>query len=219
MKNIPVFMSGGGTATIILQEVPKSGKAYVILQTIIPECLDTLLNDCKQFCIGAGAKIVYVSDGKKKLPLPHCYDLLVLTAPLPVTRDYRPIRLIPLTEETGMTYISIYNLCFEGVSHALSYDRQQLKRIEAMQQRAYLAVDENGDYIGIGELHEGELAAVAVVPEARGIGTDLTCTLLSLLEGNEVMLTVVSDNARALHMYEKLDFHVHDIESSWYLLN
>ena len=34
MKNIPIFTAVNGTASLILQEIPISGKAYVILRSV-----------------------------------------------------------------------------------------------------------------------------------------------------------------------------------------
>ena len=36
MNNIPVFTGQGGTATLILREIPVSQRAYILLRTVLP---------------------------------------------------------------------------------------------------------------------------------------------------------------------------------------
>ena len=216
MKNIPVFMSPAGTATLILQEIPRSGRAFILLQTIVPEGLQQLTADAKKFCQDCGAKEIFISNAREKLPFSPAYDILILTVQKDSLPAGRPVTLQPLSQENAELYISIYNRCFEGISHAVSYDRSQIRRIKAQDQQAFIACSADGSPAGIGELHGNELAAVAVLPEYRGMGKALTLSLLALCPGPEIILTVASDNQRALGLYEKLEFHVKEIESRWY---
>jgi GNAT superfamily N-acetyltransferase len=220
MNNIPVFIGQNGTATLILREIPFSGKAYVLLRTVLPDCLSGLIQECGDFCRQCGAVAIFVSreDDRAPLPLPHAYDILQLAVQKASLPSGSPVTLRPMDETNDMEFLRIYNRCFQTVSHALSYDRGQLKRIYRSGQQAFLAVDADGSYWGIGELHGSELAAVGLLPEYRGRGYDLTLSLLSLCPGPELTLTVASDNDPALGLYDKLGFHVTGIESSWYCL-
>ena len=83
-------------------------------------------------------------------------------------------------------------------------------------QRAFLALDEKDRPYGIGELHGDELAAIAVLPNHRGTGTDLAISLLKLCPGEDLKVTVASDNDAAMHLYEKLGFHLAGVESKWF---
>jgi GNAT superfamily N-acetyltransferase len=220
MKNIPVFLSQSGTATLILREIPFSGKAYVLLRTILPDCLSSLLQECGDFCRQCGAETIYVSSeaGKTPLPISHAYDILLLSVQKDGLPSGTPFPLVPMDENNDSIYLRLYNQCFQNVSHALSYDREQLRRIYRSGQQAFIALSEDGTPCGMGELHGNELAAVGLLPEYRGRGYDLTLSLLSHCEGPEITLTVASDNAPALGLYDKLGFHVTGIESSWYSL-
>lgn len=219
LNNIPVYFSSGGTATLILREIPYSGRAYILLRTLFPDSLDAAVRDCVNFCVQCGAGRCFVSlDGATEpLPLPHAYDILRLhcnKADLPTPAA--PVPLIPITPENDSHYLRIYNRCFAEVSHALFYDRGQLQRIYREGQSAFLALAPDGAPCGIGELHGNELAAVALLPEYRGRGTDLTLALLEHCPGPEITLTVASDNGPALALYDRLGFRVTATESSWY---
>ena len=202
-------MAQGGTASLVLTEIPHRTTAYILLRTVLPGQLENLIAECAGFCRSCGAEQVLVSREQESLPLPHAYDLLHLRVdksnlPSPETS----VPLIPINPDNDVIYQRIYNLCFQSVSHALTYDRAQLQRIYQLAQQAFLAMDENGNPCGIGELHGNELAAVGLLPEYRGQGRsrDLMLTLLSLCPGPEL----------TLRLYDNLGFTVCGRDSIWY---
>ena len=220
MNNIPVFTGQGGTATLILREIPVSGRAYVLLRTVLPHMEQALTTECASFCRMCGAEQVFAAweDGSLDF-LPHAYNIMLLHVEKSTLPAGKPVRLIPMTPDNDSIYQRIYNRCFFHVSHALSYDRGQIQRIYREGQQAFLALDAQDKPYGIGELHGNELAAVAVLPKYRGTGTDLTLALLALCPGTDLTVTVASDNDAALHVYEKLGFRVKGVESRWYQLD
>lgn len=217
MNNIPMFLSQGGTASLVLREIPYSGKAYVLLQTVIPDRLPMMIEECCGFCKTCGAQQIFFSWKDGSLPLPKDHDILNLTVQKSALPLGTPVSLQPICEANDSIYISIYNKCFSNVSNAAFYDRKQIQRIYLLHQQAYIALTEAGTPFGIGELHENELAAIGVLPEYRGQGFDLALSLMERCPGPEITLTVASDNTAALRLYEKLGFHVSGIASSWYL--
>lgn len=217
MNNIPVFTAQGGTATLILREIPISEKAYILLRTVLPGMEEALVTECASFCGMCGAKQIFAewADGDLSF-LPHAYDIYRLHVERSALPAGKPVTLTPMTPENDAIYQRIYNRCFLGVSHALSYDRGQIQRIYREHQPAFLALDEKHKPYGIGELHGDELAAVAVLPKFRGMGTDLAIALLNRCDGEDLKVTVASDNDAAMHLYEKLGFHLSGVESKWY---
>lgn len=219
MNNIPVYVSPGGTATLILREIPHQKTAYILLRTVLPGRLPELIQDCLSVCRGFGAERCLLSceDPSITVPLPHAYDILSLRvqkdALPPLTA---PMDLIPISPENDSIYQRIYNQCFRTVSHALTYQKDQLERIYRSGHLAFLAQTPEGIPCGMGELHGNELAAVGLLPEYRGQGKRLTLSLLAHCPGPEITLTVVSDNERALHLYDTLGFTVSGKESTWY---
>lgn len=221
MNNIPVYFSSGGTASLILREIPFSGRAYILLRTFFPGSLNTLVKDCCDFCRDAGAKECYISsaDGDTLSGYPHAYDIYYMVGKKalfpPVSGEFT---LRELTKDNEKTYLEVYNRCFSGTSHAAGYDYGQLQRIYRTGQKAFLAYTPEGELCGMGELHDNELAAVGLLPEFRGKGlsSGLTLSLLQHCPGEEITLTVVSDNDAAIALYESLSFRISKIESHWY---
>lgn len=219
MNNIPVYISQGGTATLILREIPHKKTAYILLRTVLPKKLPQLLTDCISTCREFGAEHCFVSaeDPSIEIPLPHAYDILFLRVQkadlLPLET---PMELVPISPENDSIYQRIYNRCFQDVSHALTYEKDQLTRIYREEHQAFLAKAPDGTPCGMGELHGNELAAVGLLPEYRGRGKALTLSLLARVPGPEITLTVVSDNERALGLYAALGFTVTGKESTWY---
>ena len=216
MNNIPVFLSQWGTATLILREIPYKKTAYILLRTITD--LDLLTQECAAFCRECGAEQCFVSAADSQVLLAGAPDYVLLRmtaekASLP--RLENPFRLEPLCPDNEDLYISLYNRCFRTVTNAATYDKRELQRVYRMGQQAYVAWLE-GEPCGMGELHESELAAVGLLPEFRGKGKYLTLALLDRCPGPEISLTVVSDNARALALYEKLGFQTESVVSKWY---
>ena len=217
MNNIPVFTVQGGTATLILREIPVSQKAYILLRTVLPGMEENLVTECASFCRMCGAEQIFASWEDGDLPfLSPAYEIYLLHVEKSALPEGKPVQLTPMTPENDAIYQRIYNRCFLSVSHALSYDRGQIARIYREGQRAFLALDENDRPYGIGELHGDELGAVAVLPKYRGKGTDLAVSLLKLCPGEDLHVTVASDNEAAMHLYEKLGFHLAGVESRWY---
>lgn len=219
MNNIPVYVSPGGTATLILREIPHKKTAYILLRTTLAGKLPELTEDCVRVCREFGAEHCYLSaeDPSITPPLPHAYDILRLrvqkdTLPPPVC----PMGLVPMSPANDSIYQRIYNRCFREVSHTLTYEKDQLERIYREGHQAFLAMAPEGIPCGMGELHGNELAAVALLPEYRGRGRDLTLSLLARCPGPELTVTVVSDNERALNLYDALGFTVTGKESAWY---
>ena len=220
MNNIPLYFSSGGTATLILREIPYSGRAFILIRTLLEDGLSALMEETRRFCMECGAKTCYISyaDAPKALPLRHAYDILKLHIHKEELPSDLSLSLIPMTTENEREYMNIYNVCFQGSSHAMTYDYGQLQRIYRSGQKAFLAAMPDGSICGIGELHDNELAAIALLPEFRGNGRHLALALMQHCPGPEITLTVSSDNDAALALYDKLGFRVYETESSWYFL-
>ena len=219
MKNIPVFLSTGGTASLILKEIPHRGIAYVLLRTV--RDLSVLLEECAGFCRSCGAERVFVSRETEPLPLLHAMDMLLLhgdkTKFPTVTSE---VRLEAIGPENDAIFQRIYNICFQNVSNAATYESADIRRIYREAQLAFIALTEEGIPFGMGELHGNELAAIGILPEYRGQGRsrDLTLALLNHCPGPQVELTAASDNEAALALYDSLGFIVAKKLSAWYVL-
>lgn len=219
MNNIPVYLSQGGTATLILREIPHKQTAYIILRSFLPQMLPLMIQDCVSFCKNCGAErcLLSTADPKVSLTLPKAYEIFYMRAQKDLLPPcITPVCLAPMAPENESIYQRIYNRCFRDVSHALTYEQEQLERIYREGQQAFVALTPDGCPCGMGELHGNELAAVGLLPEFRGQGKALTLSLLAQCPGPELTLTVVSDNERAIGLYEALGFTITGTESVWY---
>lgn len=217
MKNIPIFTGSTGTASLILEEIPYHRRAYVTPHSVLPGGMETLLAECRSFCVQAGAERVLVSADEPLDFLPHVHDMLELACrktDLPPLDA--PVALERVTEKNGEAFLRCYNKLFSTLDNAASYTRAKLKCLLA-EREAYFAL-RGGTRAGIGELGQNELRAVGVLPAFRGLGYPLTLTLLRRLDGPVLTLCVSSSNKRALNLYDRLGFHVRGTLSRWYLL-
>ena len=90
MRNIPVFMAEGGTASLILREIPHRAIAYIRLLTV--RDLPALAAECAAFCRGCGAETVLLTRGAEPLEgFSHAYDTLRLH----VSKDMLPSPAVP----------------------------------------------------------------------------------------------------------------------------
>lgn len=216
MKDIPVFTTAAGTASLILREIPYKKTAFVHMRSVLPGGMEAALDDCRIFCVQAGAEHVLVS-AEQPLALPPGYDMLELSRPksgLPVPGE--PVALEPLTRQNAAVYQTIYNRLFTPLPNAATCNEAELTRL-LTSGTAFLALVD-GKTAGIGETEKNELRVVGVLPEYRGLGRRLTLTLLEMLDGPELILCVSSANERALRLYSGLGFRTRRVLSRWYRL-
>lgn len=217
MKNIPIFTSAGGTATLILREVPPTGRAYVILQTHLRGYEPVQIQECAAFCRTAGAREVYVScaDGAA-LALPHSHDMLRLQ--LRRGQLEAPGRSLQLesvqSSDDRALYLKHYNRRFAPIPNAAQADLRSLERAEADGTRHWLLRAADGRLVGLGAVQDNRLEAVASLQP--GWGRDLSCTLLAETCGPVLELTVCSSNLPAMRLYQSLGFTQCDVLSRWY---
>lgn len=217
MKDIPIFTSPFGMATLILREIPTKQYAYVMVRSHQEGKLPQLLEECRAFCAMAGAVHVLATADEPLDFLPHVHDMLAFTCrrealPPPL----RPVELAPVTAENGAQFLALYNRLFYPVINAATYTQTDLTRVLEKGQ-AYLALV-GGQVAGLGELTESELCAIAVAPEFRGLGHRLALTLFARMSCEVVHLRVSSANEGALRLYGRLGFDRSSVLSRWYRL-
>lgn len=215
MRNIPMFTAANGMASLILREIPYSGRAYVMVRSVWNDRTEAFLQECAEFCRAAGADEVLASDGKNDLPAEHAYDILRLTverAALPVLEQ--PVELEPVSAENGSAYLEIYNACFRDVPGAASYDKKDLQRL--VEQGSGLLGKKDGAYAGVVELDPDGIAGIAVLPRYRGLGHDLALTALQQVKQETLCLKVADINRRAVALYRRLGFGNDTLISRWW---
>ena len=61
MKDIPMFTTDYGVASLVLKEIPYRGQAYVRVLDVQPGQIRELIAECVSFCRMVGADAVYAT--------------------------------------------------------------------------------------------------------------------------------------------------------------
>lgn len=201
MKDIPVFTTEYGIASLMLREIPYRGEAYIRVRSCEPENLGALLEECRGFCRMAGADKIYAT--AETMPEGWSLHASVIRMQGTARVDQDELEnLFPVTEQTVAHWRQICNASMREVSCAATQTAADEKRI--LESGGAYFVHRQGELLGIGWLLDGELAVLcSVIP---GEGRHVLNTLLSLVEGSSVTLEVASTNYRAIRLYEKMGF-------------
>lgn len=209
MKDIPVFPTEYGVASLFLKEIPYSGHAYIQIQDAPAETTPQLLTECVGFCKACGAERFFYSGGPEEEE--PAFAVLKMSGCAWV--DPKQLaHLFPVTEQTVAQWRKIYNERMATVPHSrtLSFgdEREILRNVGAY------FVHRDGTLLGIGWLEDTHLLAVASV--VKGAGEQVMHTLMSLVEGAQMTLEVSSQNEKALDLYRRLGFLTTGISKQWY---
>ncbi len=201
MRDFPFFTTEYGVASLTLKEIPYRGNAYIHIRAVQPGLFREHLQECVSFCRMAGAEAVYAA-GHEALEAYPLYTA-VLEMRGRAEPDPEKVRhLFPVTGETVRRWREVYNKAMSGVDNAGTLETREETRI--VESGGAYFVHNAGELLGIGWLEENRLLAVAAAKP--GAGEQVMHTLMTLLEGEPMVLEVASTNERAIHLYEKLGF-------------
>lgn len=209
MKDIPVFTTENGIASLTLQEIPTQGCAYIKLQASqLPE---KLLEECIGFCRMVGAERIYAA-GDQILEQYPLHTALWEMACLRDMLGETDTALWPVQEQTLEAFRKLYNQKIKGVPNAAWMSEAEGKRMQKAGEGYF--VHRAGELLGIGIVAGEELRFVAsVVP---GGGCEVVRALAHAVQEERLTLQVASENKKAVALYERLGFlKVREI-SRWY---
>lgn len=208
MRDIPIFTTEFGIASLILREIPYKEIAYVRVQSSLQPRI--LLEECASFCRAAGAERVYADTGGG-WSYPIHTQILQLSLPrekLPDTRS----QAVPVTDDTLRFFREIYNKKMSRVDNA-SYMTKQDAR-QCLDSRTGYFVRKDGADVAIVIASAGKLDALAAIQP--GGGREGVLALKQLLAEETIKLEVASTNSRALRLYQSLGFTEDRVLSTWY---
>ncbi len=199
MKDIPMFTTEYGVASLMLHEVPYRQEAYIRVHDVQPGHLEDLIRECMGFCRAVGAERVYWSAGDSEGELYAAVYEMQGTAWV----DSEKLEsLFPVTRETVIQFRQLLNEKMAGVDNAATITASDEQAL--LDSAGAYFVHRNGHLLGLGWLEGERLLAVAAMEP--GAGERVMHTLMSLIEGDTMTLEVASTNERAIRLYEKLGF-------------
>lgn len=209
MKDFPMFDTEFGIASLVLKEIPYKGEAYILLREVWDA--EQLLAECVSFCRMAGAEKIFATGHEILEAYPYHTTMLEMRGEAVVEPSMLE-SLFPVTEATVKRWREIYNEKMRPVPNSAMMTAKDEKQL--LDSVGACFVHHDGELLGIGWIQEPELRVVASVKP--GAGQRVLNTMLSLVEGEMVELTVASTNERAIRLYEKMGFIKTKELSRWY---
>lgn len=199
MKDIPMFTTEYGVASLILREIPYMQCAYVRIQ--IASDPEKLIGECVGFCRAAGAEQVFAT-GDAFLEAYSFHTSIFRLSAIREQIGDTDAALFPVTEKTLASWLEIYRSKVTRVPNAAwmtDADGKQLLR----EGNGYF-VHRNGVLLGIGKADGDHLHFLASV--CPGAGKDVVRALCHALTSEQVILEAASENHKAMELYEALGF-------------
>ncbi len=208
MKDIPLFTTENGIASLGLQEIPYTGRAYIHIRW----ALDTagLVDECAGFCRMAGAERVFAAGENLT-----AYPLYTRVLEMRCSRERIPKSdacLFPVTEQTLEQWRGIYNAAMKSVPNAAWMPERGAR--ELLAEGSGYFIHQNGRLLGIGKASNGRISAVAAVE--RGYGETVMRALCGVLTEDVVTLEVADTNEKAVRLYTRMGFLAVREVSRWY---
>lgn len=201
MKDIPMFTTEYGIASLTLAEIPYRQEAYIRVRSVMPGKIRELLAECSGFCRAVGAETIYAGGCDELEGYPLKAAVIEMQGDARV--DWEKVEhIFPVTEQTAARWREICNERMAGVDCAATLTAADEKKILASG-GAYF-VHQNGELLGTGWIEEEKL--LLICGAKPGAGERVMHTLMSLNEGGRIRLEVASTNDRAIRLYERLGF-------------
>lgn len=209
MKDIPVFDTECGVASLVLKEIPYRGRAYIKIQsTVEPE---KFLEECVGFCRACGADQIDASGDRYLEKYPLITEMWLMTCCREAIEETDAC-LFPMTEQTVERWLGIYNQRMADVPNAAYLDSKDGR--EFLENRDCYFVHRNGKLLGIGKAAGGYIDIVIAVEP--GMGETVVQALSHVLTEDTVRVVVASTNGRAVRLYERMGFLKTKEISRWY---
>ena len=209
MKDIPMFTTEYGVASLFLKEIPYRGRAHIKIQSSLEP--EKLLEECVAFCRMCGAEWIDAAGDAclEKYPL--------ITAVWAMQCDRAAIAqtdacLFPVTEQTVQRWLNIYNERMADIPNAAYMDSQDGK--ELLKAGDGYFVHRDGKLLGIGKAKDDFIDTVIAVE--KGMGQTVVQALASILTEQTVRLWVASANEKAVRLYARMGFVKTQEMSKWY---
>ena len=211
MKDLPVFTTEHGVASLILKEIPYQETAYIILRDSLEPM--ALALECADFCRACGAERIYATGRDMLTSYPFftaMWEMSCLRESIPDT----DAALFPVQEQTLIQWQDIYNRKVKKVPNGAWMTDTDAKEMLAKGDGYFI---HRGDtLLGIGRASTDCIDWVASVQ--TGAGADVVKALAHAVTEDRITLTVASANQKAVALYVRLGFLKTAEISRWYQL-
>ena len=209
MKDLPMFTTQYGVASLFLREIPYRGRAHIKIQSSLDP--EKLLEECVAFCRMCGAEWVDAAghDYLEKYPL--ITALWAMQCPREALAETDAC-LFPVTDQTVQQWLTIYNERMADVPNAAYMDSRDGR--DLLNTGDGYFVHRNGQLLGIGKA-KGDFIDTVISVEP-GAGETVLRALCSALQCETVRLWVASENHRAVRLYQRLGFMKTKELSRWH---
>lgn len=209
MKDIPVFTTENGVASLTLREIPYRGIAYIKIQSSLEP--DALVEECAEFCAACGAGKIVATGHPALEKYPFRNAVIQRRRSLDGLPD-TDAALFPVQERSLKKWLEIYNTGMRNVANAAWMTEKD--GIEMLQKGDGYFVHRGDTLLGIGRASGGKIGAIVAVQ--KGAGADVVLALCHALTADTAMLEVASNNERAVRLYDRLGFMPTAELSRWY---
>ena len=199
MKDLQVFTTEHGVASLILKEIPYQETAYIILRDSLEPM--ALAQECADFCRACGAERIYAAGSESLSAYPFytaMWEMSCLRESIPDT----DAALWPVQEKTLIRWQDIYNQKVRKVPNGAWMTRSDAENMLDTGDGYF--VHRGDTLLGIGRAGADRIDWVAcVIP---GAGADVVKALAHAATADRISLTVASANQKAVMLYEGLGF-------------
>lgn len=209
MRDIPVFTTEYGAASLTLRQIPYQKTAYVRIQA--SQQPDALIDECVGFCRACGAESVVATGHGHLEKYPFHTSILSMQCLREALPDTDAC-LWPVTEESLSNWQEIYNSKIKNIPNAAWMSDQDMKKM--LSEGDGYFVHKDGRSIGIGRASGTLIRWVAAVEQ--GCGRDVVLALAHALFCETVTLEVASTNDKAMKLYMDIGFVPTAEISRWY---
>lgn len=206
MRDIPMFTTENGIATLILREIPTKQTAYIHLQS--SQEPEKLLSECVDFCRAAGAEKIYAT-GHACLEKYSLFTTIISMRGSGDNVGESDFCLFPVTDKTWAEFCKVYNEKMVSVPTA---NTLRLLDREKYEKGAYF-VHKEGILQGIGIVEGNRILAIAACQ--KGAGRAILAALCKVLP-NDILLDVAENNLPAVKLYTRCGFLKTGELARWY---
>lgn len=209
MRDMPLFTTENGVASLTLNQIPYTKSAWIRIQdSVMPE---SLLEECIEFCRAVGAEYIYAAGDSCCACFHEHTKIIKMQADMQSVGETNAA-LFPVTESTLEKWRTIYNDKIKSVPNGAWMTIEQSKQM--LEQGSGYFIHRDGTLLGTGMVADNQIFWAASVKP--GAGADVVRALCHAVTADAVTLEVASANLKAVKLYENLGFVPIKLIAQWY---